>query len=264
MKIIVCIKQVPATESRITLRADGAAIEMANLTYVLNPYDEFALEESLRIRERSATGVVTVMTMGPDRSQEALRTCLAMGADEAVLLRDDAFDGGDSLATARVLAEAVKGRSFDLLLFGKQAVDDDQGAVGIQVAELLDLPHVSAIGKLEVDLSNRRAEAHRRIEGGIEVVETPLPAVFTAHRELNTPRYASLPGIMKARQKAIEKIGNEALGLALKGIGAAGSRTVVKQMELPPKRAPGRRVEGETLHQVRELVRILKEEIKAL
>jgi electron transfer flavoprotein beta subunit len=264
MKIVVCVKQVPATDSKIAIRPDGKTIDPANLAYVVNPYDEFAVEEALRIKEKLGVGEVTVVSLGPDRAQEALRNCLAMGADKAIHLRDDLFEGGDSLATARVLAAGLKQIPFDLLFFGKQAVDDDMGAVGIEVAELLNLPHVSVISKLEIDAANRRAVAHRRVEGGMEVVETSLPAVFTAHRELNVPRYASLPNIMKAKTKPLQKMGNDVLGLDPANLGPGGAKVAIQKMELPPKRAAGRILEGETSQKVQELVRILREDIKVL
>ena len=264
MKIIVCMKQVPATEAKITLRPGETTIDTAHLTYVINPYDEFALEEALRIKERLGRGEVTVMTLGPERAQEALRTGLAMGADRAVHIRDDLFEGGDSYTTARVLSEVLKQRPFDILFFGKQAVDDDCGAVGIEVAEMLDLPHVSVASRIELDPGTRRAIVHRRIEEGTETVETSLPAVFTTHRELNVPRYASLPGIMKAKQKPLETVSNQVLGLDASTIGAPGARVVTRRLDLPPKRTQGRLLEGDPPGKVQELVRILKEEIKVL
>jgi electron transfer flavoprotein beta subunit len=264
MNIVVCVKQVPATEARIKVRPDGCDIDRTNLSYVVNPYCEFAMEEALRTKERLGRGEVTVISLGPAKVAEALRTCLAMGADQAIHLRDDAFEGGDSFTTALVLATALRRLDFDLLLFGKQAVDDDQGAVGIQVAELLDLPHVAVVNKLEIDAAHRMVVAHRQIEGGIEVVETSLPAVITCQKGLNEPRYASLPGIMKAKQKPLQELDSKALGLNTSEVGAAGAKLKLVRLISPPARTAGKILQGPLAEAVRELVRLLREEAKVL
>lgn len=263
MKIVVCVKQVPATESKLTIAAGGAEIERAGLTFIVNPYDEFAVEEALRIKERLGAGEVTVVSVRPHAAQkpeEALRTCLAMGADKAVLLSDPAFEGGDSFATAQVLAEALRRIAFDLLLCGKQAVDDDGGAVGIQVAELLGIPHVAVVNKLEINAGASTLLAHRQIEGGIEVVEAPLPALITCQKGLNEPRYPSLPGIMKAKQKPLEVWNRETIGLPLEATGTAGAKLKVVRLEPPPARPAGRIIPGDAATAVKELVRVLHEE----
>ena len=261
------MKQVPATESKLTIAADGNDIERSNLSFVVNPYDEFALEEALQIKERLGAGEVTVLSMRPHESQkpeEALRTCLAMGADKAVLLDDPAFHGGDSFTTATALTSALQRLPFDLLLFGKQAVDDDSGAVGIQVAELLGTPHVAVVNKLEIHPESRTAVAHRQIEGGIEVVEAPLPVLITCQKGLNEPRYPSLPGIMKAKQKPLDRWSCESIGLDPEMVGASGSKLRTLRVELPPSRLTGRMLEGDTSTTVNELVRILHEEEKII
>lgn len=264
MNIVVCIKQVPATEARIKVDPSGTDIDRTNLSYVVNPYCEFGVEEALRIKERLGSGEVTVMSLGPAKVVEALRTCLAMGADKAIHLRDDAFEGGDSFTTALVLTAALKRLTFELLFFGKQAVDDDHGAVGIQVAELLGLPHVSVVNKLEVDAAHKIAVAHRQIEGGIEVVETPLPAVFTCQKGLNEPRYASLPGIMKAKQKPLQELDLKALDLDPSTLGSSGAKLRLVKITPPPVRAAGKILEGPPQEAVKELVRLLREEAKVL
>lgn len=267
MKIGVCIKQVPATESALAVRSDGMDIERSGLTFIVNPYDELAVEEALRIRERIGTGEVTVLTMrshAAQKPEEALRTCLAMGADNAVLLSDPAFDGGDSLATARVLAAALRRLAFDLLLFGKQAVDDDEGAVGIQVAELLGIPHVAVVNKLEVHAEARCLVAHRQIEGGIEVVEAPLPALITCQKGLNEPRYPSLAGIMNAKRKPLEVWTCHTLGLTPDTVGSAGAKLRVVRVEPPPPRRPGQLIPGDAATAVKELVRLLHENEKLI
>jgi electron transfer flavoprotein beta subunit len=210
VKIVVCIKQVPATESKLTILPDGTDIDRTGLTAIVNPYDEFAVEEALQIKERLGAGDVTVLSMRPhalQKTEDALRTCLAMGADKAVLLSDPAFEGGDGFSTSVALAAALRRLGCDLLLFGKQAVDDDAAAVGIQVAELLGMPHVAVVNKLDIRPESRTILAHRQIEGAVEVVEAPLPAVITCQKGLNEPRYPSLPGIMKAKQKPLERCG---------------------------------------------------------
>lgn len=267
MQIVVCVKQVPATESKLTIAQAGADVDRTGLSFIVNPYDEFAVEEALQIRERLGGGEVTVLSMRPHAAQkpeEALKTCLAMGADKAVLLSDQAFEGGDGFATSVALAAALRRLPHDLVLCGKQAVDDDGAAVGIQVAELLGLPHVSVVNKLELDPKGRKALAHRQIEGGIEIVETPLPAVITCQKGLNEPRYPSLPGIMKAKQKPLEVWTSATLGLPAGSVGAAGAKLQVVRLELPPARPAGRVLTGEAPVTVKELVRLLHEEAKVI
>jgi len=267
MKIVVCVKQVPATESKLTLSPEGTDIDRSGLSFIVNPYDEFAVEEALQIKERLGTGEVTILSLRPHAAQkpeEALRTCLAMGADKAILLNDMAFESGDGFTTATVLAAALRRLSFDLLLFGKQAVDDDGGAVGIQVAELLGIPHVAVVNKLEIHAEARTAVAHRQIEGGIEVVDTPLPALITCQKGLNEPRYPSLPGIMKAKQKPLEIWNRETIGVAPETIGSAGAKLLVVRLEPPPPRQAGRIIPGEAATAVKELVRLLHEEAKLI
>ncbi len=267
MNIVVCVKQVPATESLLAVTPDGTDIERSGLTFIVNPYDEFAMEEALRIRERIGTGEVTVVTLqshAAQKPEKALRTCLAMGADKAVLLSDPAFEGGDSFTTALALAAALRRLSFDLLLFGKQAVDDDEGAVGVQVAELLGIPHVAVVNKLEVDAKARSLVAHRQIEGGIEVVEAPMPALITCQKGLNEPRYPSLPGIMNARQKPLEVWTCHTLGLAPGTLGVTGAKLRIVRMEPPPPRPPGRLIPGDAATAVKELVRLLHEKEKLI
>jgi len=264
MNIVVCIKQVPATEAKIRVTPSGNDIDRTHLSYVVNPYCEFGVEEALRIKERLGAGEVTVVSLGPSKVVEALRTCLAMGADRAIHLRDDSFEGGDSFATALALATALKRLSFDLLLFGKQAVDDDDGAVGIQVAELLGLPHVAVVNKLEINAEHKSAVAHRQIEGGIEVVEISLPAVITCQKGLNEPRYASLPGIMKAKQKPLQELDLKTLGLDPAAAGVAGAKLKLVKLIPPAARTAGKILKGPPSQAVKDLVRLLREEAKVL
>ncbi len=264
MNIAVCIKQVPATESKIKPAADGLDIDRTGLSYVVNPYDEFGVEEALKIKEQLDTGTVTVITIGPEKAVEALRTCLAVGADEAIHIKDDALTGGDALCTARVLAAALKKGNYDLIFFGRQAIDDDSGAVGIHVAELLGLPHVAGINKFELNADGLKAVAHRQIEGAAEVVEARLPAIFTCQKELNEPRYASLPGIMKAKQKPMTVWSLADLDLSAEDVGASAAKVKLEKITSPPVREAGKTIDGDTAHAVSELVRLLHEEAKVL
>ncbi len=267
MNIIVCVKQVPATESKLQVAADGTDISRDGHSFVVNPYDEFAVEEALRIKERLGTGDVTVLSLRSHVSQkteEALRTCLAMGADKAVLLSDPAFEGGDSLTTALVLSAAIRRLACDLILCGKQAVDDDSGIVGIQVAEMLGIPHVAVVNKLEVHPDTRTALAHRQIEGGVEVCGAPLPALVTCQKGLNEPRYPSVAGIMKAKQKPLEIWDLQRLGLTTADVGKSSAKLTVLRLETPPPRPAGRILEGDARDAARELVRLLCEEQKII
>jgi electron transfer flavoprotein beta subunit len=264
MNIVVSIKQVPASETKVKVAADGLDIDRTGVSYVVNPYDEFGVEEALRIKERIGSGSVTVVTVGPEKAQEALRTCLAIGADKAVHIKDPAFEGGDAYATAVVLAAALKTLQFDILFFGKQAIDDDNGAVGIHVAELLGLPHVAVVNKLEIYEKEKRAVAHRQIEGALEVIETSLPAVFTCQKGLNEPRYASLPGIMKAKSKPLTVLSLADMGLKPEEVGRSGSKLLLSRITPPPPRNEGKILQGETSQAVAELVRLLREEAKVI
>lgn len=249
MNSIVCIKRVPDTETRVRVADNGRMIETRDANYVLNPYDEFAVEEAVRIKERFG-GEVTVICLGSDEATAIIRNALAIGADRGVLLKTADMEL-DSLSVATALATAIKDRPYDLLLFGKQAMDDDNAQVGPMVAELLGLPCVCQIVKLE--LSDGRAVVHRQIEGGEEVVETSLPAVFTAQKGLNEPRYASLKDIMRAKRATIEA----------QTVTTIPSRVETVSVSLPPQRQAGRFI-GKGAEAVPELIRRLKEEAKVL
>jgi len=262
MKIAVCIKQVPDTEAKIKIGADGRSIDEAGVNLVVNPFDEYAVEEGLRQREKHG-GEVVAYAVGDDRAATALRTVLAMGVDRAVHLKDAAFDGSDGLGISRILAAALRLDSFDLVLFGKQAVGTDRGQVGPRVAELLDFPHVSVVVALSVDGGRLRAE--REIEGACEVVESPLPAVITAQKGLNEPRYASLKGILAAKKKEIRVMVASDIGVDPSTVGASGAAEVWEKMELPPGRTGGKILKDmDPASAATELVRILREEAKVI
>ena len=258
-RIVVCVKQVPDTETRIRVAPEGNAILEQDLNWIVSPFDEFAIEEALRIKEARG-GEVVLVTVGPDRAQSALRTGLAMGADAAVHVKDPALDAADTLATARALAAAIKSLApFDLVLTGQQGVGGDNSQVPGLLAELLDLPQVTVAVKLEVQ--DGKALVEREVEGARETWETSLPAVISAQKGLNEPRYASLKGIMAAKKKPIEV--KDAAGLGLDP-SATLPLTRVVALELPPGRPAVRMIEGDPDTQVRELLRLLHEEAKVI
>jgi len=262
VNLLVFVKQVPDTETRIQLK--GGQIDTSSVKWVANPYDEFAIEEALRIRERLGQGKVTVLSLGPDRVKEAIKYALSLGADEGVHLRGDGLALSDPLTVATVLAAAARKAGFDLILTGKQGVDHDWSQVGIMLAELLDLPHVSVVVHLEVDPTAKKGKAKREVEGGAETVEFELPAVITAQKGLNEPRYASLKGIMAVKKKVIPEWSPADLGLDASTLteGAASIRFV--DFSLPPARATGKVLEGDPREASRELVRLLREEAKVI
>jgi electron transfer flavoprotein beta subunit len=250
VKIAVCVKRVPDSEARIKIVADRRSIDEAGVKFVVNPYDEYAIEEALRRKEAAGTGEVVVVSMGGDAAQETIRTALAMGADRGVLLKTDAV-GLDPLPVARALAAELKDGGYDLVVFGKMAIDDSTHAVGVMVAELLELPCVSAISELEI--AEGKGVAHREVEGGVEVVEFQLPAVLTADKGLNEPRYPALRGIMQAKKKPLE----------VKDAALDGGGLEVLKLEYPPERKAGRIV-GEGPDAIPALLDALRTEAKVL
>ncbi|MBA4157928.1 MAG: electron transfer flavoprotein subunit beta/FixA family protein [Gemmatimonadetes bacterium] len=251
MKSIVCVKRVPDTEARIRIAGDGTSIDPAGVKFVLNPYDEFAIEAALKQKEGAGAGEVVVMTVGTGDSAETLRTALAMGADRAVLLKT--ADAPEGLAAARALAEAIRGQEFDLLLFGMKAIDDDLQAVGPMVAELLDVPVATVVTEFSVE--GGKVVAQREIEGGTEIVELSLPCALSITKGAYEPRYASLKGIMAAKKKPLEE--KEAQ------VGAGGGSLSVEALTYPAERQAGRII-GEGPDAVPELLRVLREEAKVL
>jgi electron transfer flavoprotein beta subunit len=248
---VVCIKQVADTETRVKVGADGKSLDPAGVTWILNPYDEFAIEQALLVKEGGAGGEVVVLTVGGTGVQTTLRNALAMGADRAIHLRADA--AADPLAVAQAIAAELRDLAPSLVWFGKQAVDDDAAQVGPMTAELLGFPCVTVIAKFTLAAGAAIAEAEREIEGGRERVEVTLPAVFTTDKGLNAPRYASLKGIMAAKKKTIEE--------KPAALGAAGLEVLA--LELPSARGAGRIV-GEGSAAVPELVRALREEARVI
>jgi len=259
MKILVAVKQVPDTATQVKISSDPKAIDTAGITWIVSPYDEFAVEEALRIKEKRGQGEVVAVTLGPDRAKEALRSALAMGCDRAIHVNDPALAGADTLTTARALAAVVKQESPQLVLCGRQAIDDDAGAVGAQLAEVLGWPCASWIMEEAVDADAKNIRAGRQVEGGLEIFDIPLPAVLSAQKGLNEPRYPTLKGIMGAKKKEIKDVKAADLGLA-----STTPELSITALEALPARAPGRIIPGELKDAVKELVRSLREDAKAI
>ena len=257
MNSVVCISHVPDTESRI--KVSGSRIDETGLKFIVSPYDEFALEEAIRLKEKSP-GDVTVITFGSDRAQQALREALARGATKALHVKGDTSEA-DALGIARVLAAAVKSVPHDLVFFGKQGVGTDNGLVGPMVAELLGYPQVNVVTHLEI--GDGKLTAHREIEGAEEVLEAPIPAVVTAQKGLNEPRYASLKGIMAAKKIAIDTKSVADLGLDEGEV--YRQRVVTVSLELPPEKSGGRKIDGsDPAAAAQEILKYIREQAKAL
>ena len=264
MNIVVLLKQVPDTETQIKIAPDGKSIVEDDIKWIMNPYDEFGVEEALRIKEKFG-GEVTVVGLGPKRVTEAIRTALAMGADKGILVTDEALEGSDSLCTAKALAAAVKDLNYDIIFTGQRGIDDDQGLVGQSVAEFLGIPHISLAIKVEIAEDQSSVKVHRPVEGQTLVIESPLPVLITAQKGLNEPRYASLPGIMKAKKKPLEEKSLSDLGLDASEFGEAARKLKVLELTPPPERKAGKIIEGETPEEkAAELARLLHEEAKVL
>jgi len=250
MDLIVCMKRVPDSAAKIRIAGDGKSIDPSGVDHVISPYDEMALEKALQIREQAGEGTVTVICLGPPEATKEIRQALAMGADKAVHLKDAGGSRGP-LGIARALADAIRDLPHDLVLFGRQAIDSDNGAVGVMVAQLLELPVVTLALKLEV--ADGKATVHRESESGTEVMEVAMPAVVSAQRGLAEPRYPSIKGIMQAKKKPIEE----------REAPAPAGNLEIEKLELPPERQGGR-VVGEGPDAVPELVRLLRQEAKVL
>jgi electron transfer flavoprotein beta subunit len=262
---IVCLKQVPDTEAQIRVKPDGSGIIAQDIKYVINPYDEFGVEEALKFKEKFGTGTVTIVSMGPQRAIESIRMALAMGADNAIHLDDPAFEDGDAFTTAKVLAQAIKGLEYDIIFCGRQAIDDDFAQVGSALAELLGLPQIYLVTKVEVAPDKKKARVNRQIVGGEEILDCSLPAVLTCQKGLNEPRYASLPGIMKAKKKEVKTINAATLGIDLNQVGKAGAKCRIIKMSSPPSRSSGKKITGaDATETAPQLVKLLREESKVI
>jgi electron transfer flavoprotein beta subunit len=256
---VVCVAQVPDTEARIKIASGNRRIDEAGLKFIVSPYDEFALEAALSIKDKKG-GDVTVLAFGPERAQLALRECLARGATKAMHIKGETADA-DSLGIAKVLAAAIKTVPHDLVLFGKQGVGTDNSLVGPMVAELLQYPQVNVVTHLEID--EGKITAHREIEGAEEIIEASTPAVVTAQKGLNEPRFATLKGIMAAKKIPIETKSVADLGLQDSDI--FNQRVVILSLELPPEKSGGRKIDGsDAANAAREILKYIREEAKAL
>lgn len=257
MKIFVCLKQVPDTDTRIQIKSDKSGIEEAGVKWIMNPYDEIAVEEALKLKEAKGAGSVTVITVGPKgRATEALRTAMAMGADDGIVI--DTNEALDTYWTAKALAGAIqKEGAFDMIFAGKLAIDDNAASVPQILAEVLGIPHVTVVSKMT---AGGTLLAEREIEGGArEVFEVQGPCVVAANKGLNTPRYASLPGIMKAKKKPLKEV-----PLADTGVQTSQLKTRLKDFELPPTKPAVKMITGDAATQAKELVRLIMDEAKVL
>jgi electron transfer flavoprotein beta subunit len=256
---VVCVSHVPDTEARIKIGADKRRIDETGLKFIVSPYDEYALEEAIRVKEAKG-GDVTVLTFGPDRAAQGLRECLARGATKALHVKGEVATA-DSLGIAKVLAAAIKTVPHDLVFFGKQGVGTDNALVGPMVAELLGYPQINVVTHLEA--GDGKLTAHRELEGAEEIIEASMPAVITAQKGLNEPRYASLKGIMAAKKIPIDTKSVSDLGLTDSDV--FGQRVVVVSLDLPPEKAGGRKIDGaDAAAAAKEILKYIREEAKAL
>ncbi|WP_394186138.1 electron transfer flavoprotein subunit beta/FixA family protein [Metabacillus halosaccharovorans] len=257
MNIFVVMKRTFDTEEKLTIQK--GVIEEEGAEFIINPYDEYAIEEAIQLKDAHG-GEVCVITVGGEDAEKELRTALAMGADKAVLVNiEDDIDDGDEYTTAKVLVQFFKENEFDIILGGNVAIDGGSGQVGPRIAELLDIPYVTTITKLEINGESVLIE--RDVEGDIEIIETSLPVLVTAQQGLNEPRYPSLPGIMKAKKKPLNELELDDLELDEDEVQA---KTKVVDVYLPPIKAAGKVLEGEMDEQVKELVNLLQKEAKVI
>ena len=262
MKVLVIVRQVPDSTTQIKIRSDGQDIDRSGVKMVVNPFDEFAIEVGAQLREkRQDVPSLTALVIGPAAAGEALRTALAVGADEGIHLDDPAFEGLDELQIASLIALVAKAGGYDLILVSKQEIDLDSGQTGPALAELLDAPHVGATVAVDIAADGKSLTARRRIEGAEEVVQITLPAVLTCDKGLPEMRYPSLPNLMKAKKKPVKimKAGDVA-GFDKSKVGGVK----YSGFELPPPRPPGKLIEGEPEQTAAQLVKLLREEAKSI
>ncbi|MFC5604691.1 electron transfer flavoprotein subunit beta/FixA family protein [Sporosarcina koreensis] len=256
MNIYVLVKRTFDTEEKITVK--GGRIVEDGAEFIINPYDDYAIEEAIQIRDAQC-GEVTVLTLGNEEAEKQLRTALAMGADKAVLINTEDLDEMDEFTAAKIIADYLDDKKADLILAGNVAIDGGSGQVGPRVAELLDINYVTTITSLEIDGSS--VKIVRDVEGDSETLETSLPLLVTAQQGLNEPRYPSLPGIMKAKKKPLDELDFDDLDIDEDDVKA---KTETLEIYLPPQKAAGRVLEGEISAQVQELVSLLHSEAKVI
>ena len=260
MKILTLVKQTFDTEAKVVV--NGGKIDEAGVNLIMNPYDEFAVEEAIRITEKQGGEVVALSASANPKAQDALRHALAMGATRAVLVTDPALAGSDEHAIANVLAKAIQTEECDIILAGRITIDNQANQVVGRVAEILGLPVVTSVIKLE--LGSGTATCTREIDGGVEIVEVTLPAVVTAQKGINEPRYPSLPNIMKAKKKELKTLGLADIGVDAAQVGPQGSQLEVLEITLPPARSAGKVLSGEAAEVAKQLVELLKNEAKVI
>jgi electron transfer flavoprotein beta subunit len=256
VNVIVCVKQVPDTEALIKVKPDGSGIEETGIKWVTNPYDEFGVEEALKLKEKFG-GDVTIVSVGPARALDTIRTALAMGADKGIHINDPALEGTDAYSIASALAAAIKGIAYDIIFCGQRAIDDDAGQVGSVLAELLGIPQVTFVTKLDVE--GNAIKVVRPIEGAQLLIQSSLPCVVTAQKGLNEPRFASMLGIMKAKKKPVDVKNAAELGVTV------APKANITRLLPSPARPPGKIICGEEpAEKARELAKLLREEAKVI
>jgi electron transfer flavoprotein beta subunit len=255
MDIVVCVKRVPDTsEADVIIAKDERTVEAGDLVFDINEWDKYAVEEAVLLKEKYGGTV----TLGPDETEDTLRRCFATGTDKAIRLTDSAFESSDAAAIAKIIHRAVKDLKFDLIFTGTQASDDGYGQVGPVLASLLGIPHASVV--TQVDIADGKARVQRELEGGLsEVVEVPLPAVFTIQTGINEPRYVSIMGVRKAAGKEIETAGLADLGLTAEDVGEKGSTTRVERLFLPPVTKEAEIIQGNPDEASTRLAQIIKD-----
>jgi len=257
MNIVVCIKQVPGTTD-VKIDPQTNTLIRQGIENIINPFDTYALEEGVRLREQHG-GKVTVITMGPPQAEDALRESISLGADETVLLSDSAFAGADTWATAFTLSRAVaKLEQYDIIICGRQTVDGDTGQVGPELAEMLDIPFIAYVSQIE-EINEGYIRVRRMVEEGHEIMETSLPAVITVNKEINIPRLPSLRGIMKSKSTKIDTWGIQELGVDSNMVGLPGSSTQVIKVFFPQRISQAEILEGDVESQVDSLIDKLKD-----
>jgi electron transfer flavoprotein beta subunit len=257
MNIIVCLKQVPGT-TQVQIDSRTNTLIRQGIKSIVNPLDTYALEEGIRLKERYG-GKVTALSMGPPQAEEMLREAISVGADQAILLSDSAFAGADTLATSYTLSLAVKKiKDYDLVICGRQTIDGDTGQVGPELAEVLCLPFVSYVSRIE-ETNDRVMRVQRMVEDGHEVIETPLPAVITVVKEINIPRLPSLRGLAKAKSTIITNWTAKDLSVEKEMVGQAGSATWVVKVFFPQRTHRAEILQGELTNQVDSLISKLRE-----
>ncbi len=257
MNIVVCLKQVPGT-TKVQIDPQTNTLIRQGIENIINPLDTYALEEGIRIKERCG-GKVMVISMGPPQAEGMLREAISLGADEAILLSDSAFAGADTWATAYTLARAIeKLENYGLIICGRQTIDGDTGQVGPELAEMLELPFVAYVSQIE-EIDSRGMRVRRMIEEGHEVLETPLPAVMSVVKEINTPRLPSLRGLTRAKSAAVPVWTAQELGVDKNMVGLAGSSTRVIKVFFPQRVSQGEILQGELESQVESLIDKLRD-----